>query len=181
MKTQFTISVFTENQTGLLNRVSVIFNRRHINIESITVSPSEIEGIHRFTIVISEIEENIRKVVKQLEKQVDVLKAFYHKNEEIVFQEIALFKVPTNLLASGGEVERIIRAHHARVLSVEQDYTIIEKTGHEDETQQLFEELKNYDLLEFVRSGRVAIAKPMKEFKQYLVEMEEAHETTNQL
>ena len=65
MKNQFTISVFTENQIGLLNRVSIIFTRRHINIESITASESEVKGIHRYTIVISEELGLVKKVVKQ--------------------------------------------------------------------------------------------------------------------
>ena len=80
MKEQFTISIFTENQIGLLNRVSIIFTRRHINIESITASESEEEDIHRYTIVITEAESLVKKVVLQLEKQVDIVKAFYHKN-----------------------------------------------------------------------------------------------------
>ena len=61
MKQQYTISVFTENQIGLLNRVSIIFTRRYINIESITASESEVSGIHRYTIVVSEELELIKK------------------------------------------------------------------------------------------------------------------------
>jgi acetolactate synthase I/III small subunit len=169
---QYTISVFTEDQIGLLNRVSIIFTRRHINIESITASESEVKGIHRYTIVITETEELVVKVVKQLEKQVDVVGAFYHDNSELVFQEIALYKVPTNILVAGGQAEQIVRAHNARFLSVESEFAIIEKTGHKEETQKLFEELEPYGILEFVRSGRVAITKPMKQLKEYLKELE---------
>lgn len=171
---QYTISVFTEDQIGLLNRVSIIFTRRHINIESIAASESEVKGIHRYTIVISEKEELVIKVVKQLEKQVDVVGAFYHTNDDLVYQEIALYKVPTNILVAGGKAEEIVRAHHARFLSVEPAFTIIEKTGHKAETQHLFEELEPYGILEFVRSGRVAITKPMKQLKEYLKELETA-------
>ncbi len=169
---QYTISVFTEDQIGLLNRVSIIFTRRHINIQSIAASESELKGIHRYTIVITETEELVVKVVKQLEKQVDVVGAFYHDNDELVFQEIALYKVPTNILVAGAKAEQIVRAHNARFLSVESEFTIIEKTGHKQETQRLFEELEPYGILEFVRSGRIAITKPMKQLKEYLKELE---------
>lgn len=172
MKVQYTISVFTEDQIGLLNRVSIIFTRRHINIESIAASESEIKGIHRYTIVITEEEALVIKVVKQLEKQVDVVGAFYHSNKEVVFQEIALYKIPTTALIAGGKAEGIVRNHNARFLAVEPEFSIIEKTGHKEETQVLFDELEPYGILEFVRSGRVAITKPMKQLKEYLQELE---------
>jgi acetolactate synthase-1/3 small subunit len=147
---------------GLLNRVTIVFTRRKINIESIAASDSEVQNIHRYTIVINETEDLVKKVTLQLEKQVEVIKAVYHLDEEIIYQEIALFKVPTNILMQGGEAEHIVRSHHARVLSVESEFTVIEKTGHKEETQHLFDELAPFGILEFVRSGRVAITKPMR-------------------
>ena len=171
-KERYTISVFTEDIVGMLNRVTIIFTRRKINIESIAASESEIPNIHRYTLVISEAEDMVRKVVLQLEKQVEVVKAVYHKDSEVVYQEIALYKVPTKVLLSGGEAEKIVRAHHARVLSVEPAFTVIEKTGHKEETQALFDQLEPYGMLEFVRSGRVAITKPMKTLKSIVEELE---------
>tara|TARA_X000000368_G_C22879618_1_gene644687 strand:- start:5 stop:538 length:534 start_codon:yes stop_codon:yes gene_type:complete len=171
-KERYTISVFTEDIVGMLNRVTIIFTRRKINIESIAASESEIPNIHRYTLVISEVEDMVKKVVLQLEKQVEVVKAVYHKDSEVVYQEIALYKVPTEVLLSGGEAEKIVRAHHARVLSVEPAFTVIEKTGHKEETQALFDELEPYGMLEFVRSGRVAITKPMKTLKSIVEELE---------
>ncbi len=161
-KERFTISIFTEDIVGILNRVTIMFTRRKINVESIAASESEIKGIHRYTIVITETEDLVKKLVLQIDKQVEVVKAVYHIDSEIVYQEIALYKVATSILASGGKAERIVRAHNARVLSVEIEFTVLEKTGHKDETQQLFEELEPYGILEFVRSGRVAITKPMR-------------------
>lgn len=172
MSQTLTISVFTENKAGLLQRVTTVFTRRKINIDSLTVSESEIPNIYRYTIVVEEEEERIRKVVQQLEKQVEVHKAFYHVEVDVVHQEIALYKIPTALLAHGGKAERLVRKHHARVLAVERDFTVIEKTGHQEETQALFNELEPLGILEFVRSGRIAITKPMKELKDYLKELE---------
>lgn len=171
-KEKFTISVFTEDNVGLLNRVTIIFTRRKINIESIAASESEVHGIHRYTIVICEDEELVKKVVLQLEKQIEIIKAFYHREEEIVYQEIALYKVPTQKIIAGGDAEYIVRKHNARLISVENEFTILEKTGHKEETQDLFDELEPFGVLEFVRSGRVAITKPMKTLKSYVEELE---------
>src|SRR6202166_5243963 len=118
MKQEFTITVYTENQVGLLNRIAIIFSRRKINIESMNTSPSEIEGIHRFTIVINETEEVVRKLCRQLEKQVEVLKAYYNTNEEIIWQELALYKVPTDVIAERVKVERLLRQHGARAVVI---------------------------------------------------------------
>lgn len=172
MKKRYTISIFTEDRVGLLNRVTIIFTRRKINIESIAASESELDKIHRYTIVITETEDTVKKIVLQLEKQVEIIKAFYHLDEEIVYQEIALYKVPTDVLAAGKEAEKIVRAHNARVLSVESEFTVIEKTGHKEETQALFEELKPFGMLEFVRSGRIAITKPMRTLTSIVQELE---------
>ncbi len=172
MKKKFTISIFTDHKAGLLSRVTIVFTRRKINIFSITASESEVKGIHRYTILVEETEELVQKVVKQLEKQVDIYKAFYHSEEQVVYQEIALYKILTSSLVQGGSSEILIRKHNARILTVEPDFTIIEKTGHQEETQALFDELASYGtILEFVRSGRVAISKPMKELKDYLSEL----------
>tara|TARA_B100001063_G_C16694102_1_gene518741 strand:- start:406 stop:933 length:528 start_codon:yes stop_codon:yes gene_type:complete len=175
MKKRYTISVFTEDIVGLLNRVTIVFTRRKINIESIAASDSEVQNIHRYTIVVNETEDLVKKVTLQLDKQVEVIKAVYHLDEEIIYQEIALFKVPTDILMQGGEAEHILRAHHARVLSVEPEFTVIEKTGHKEETQHLFDELEPFGILEFVRSGRVAITKPMRTLTSIVNELEKTY------
>lgn len=171
MERPFTVSIFTEDRIGMLNRVTIIFTRRHLNIASITASESEVPGVFRYTIVLNATREQVDKVVGQLERLVDVLKAFVHEEEEIVHQEIALYKVRTGTLANGA-VERVVRENHARILSVDTQFLVIEKTGHVAETQALFEQLKPYGILEFARSGRVAVTKPMKELSTYLKELE---------
>ncbi len=162
-KKTFTISAFSENHIGLLNRITIIFTRRQVNIESLTVSGSAIPGIHKFTIVVNDTPEKVEKVVAQIEKLVEVLRAFSHSEEEVIHQEIALYKVPTKALLKGNKVEETIRSHHARILEVRPEYTVIELTGHKEETQALFDELNNYGLLQFTRSGRIAITKSSKE------------------
>ncbi len=168
---RYTISVFTENFIGLLNRVSIVFTRRHLNIESITASESEVKEVYRYTIVLTTTENQVIKVVRQLEKIVDVLKAFYHSDEETIFQEIALYKIRTSSF-SQSNAEQLVRKHNARVLSLAEDFTVLEKTGYKEETQAFLEDLAPVGVLEFARSGRVAITKPMKELAAYLKELE---------
>lgn len=172
----YTITVFTENETGLTSRVVSVFTRRHINIESLTTSHSSISDIYRFTIVVETSEEMVIKLVAQLEKQIDVVKAFYYEDDEIVYQEIALYKVPTKVFSHNTKVETLIRKYNARVLEIEPEYIVIEKTGHYQETQALLEELKEIGIYEFVRSGRVAITKPMERLNKYLNSLEKRFE-----
>jgi len=169
---EYTLTVFCEDQTGILSRIVTIITRRHFDIRSITVSPSSMEGIYRFTIMLVLEEEQVRKLTEQIDKQVDVLKAFYYDNSEIIYQEIALYKVPTEAFYNGDGVEKMIRRHNARILTIEKEYIVIEKTGHQNETEALLTELKNFGIFEFVRSGRVAITKPMERLKNYLKSVE---------
>ena len=170
---EFTITAFSENSIGLLNRITIIFTRRHLNIESLAVSESAIHGIFKFTIVIRTNQELIEKVVKQIEKVVDVLRAYYLCKEEIIYQEIALYKVPTEALTRSSEIEGLVRRYNARILEVTSDYTVIQKTGHKEETQQLFDEMKKFGVLQFTRSGRIAITKAKKErLSEYLVKLD---------
>jgi acetolactate synthase-1/3 small subunit len=173
MKNEFTITVYSENKTGILSRVIGIITRRHINIESLSASKSSISGIHRITITILETDELVRKVVAQIDKQIDVLKSFYYKNEDLVFQEIALYKIPSEGFFNGEQLERMIRKHNARILTIESEYIVIEKTGHKEETEALLTELKKTGIYEFVRSGKVAIVKPMERLNKYLKQVDE--------
>ena len=174
MRQEFTITVYTENHIGLLVRIATMFSRRKINIESLNTSPSEAEGIHRFTIVINETEEVVRKLARQIEKQVEVLKAYYNTNDEIVWQELALYKVPTDEIAEKVKVERLLREYGARAVVIRKDYTIFETVGHREETEKLVEVLAPYGLIEFVRSARVAIIKNSKGFHEKLKEFDDA-------
>lgn len=172
LKQEYTITVYTENQIGLLNRIAIIFSRRKINIDSLNTSPSEVENIHRFTIVINETEDVVRKLCRQIEKQVEVLKAYYNTAEEIVWQELALYKVPTDIIAEEVKVERLLREHGAKAVVIRKDYTVFEVAGHREETDNLIKVLEPYGLIEFVRSARVAIIKDSSGFHDKLKDFE---------
>ena len=143
----------------MIGRISGIFSRRKINIESLNTSPSEVEGIHRFTILITESEEVVRKLCRQVEKQVEVLKAYFNTNDELIWQEQALYKVPAEAIAEKVLVERLLRQYGANVVVIRNDYIVFETAGHREEIDRLTEELSKYSLIEFVRGARIAIIK----------------------
>lgn len=159
-KILYTVTIFSENTVGLLNQVTTVFTRRQLNIETLSVSPSALAGIHKFTITVWSDAETIVKVVKQIDKKVDVLKAYFNTDDELVHQEIALYKLSTPDFLAIGSVEKLIRKYNARILEINEVCTVIEKTGHYNETQSLFQELsEKIRVLQFIRSGRVAINK----------------------
>ena len=159
-KKLYTVTVFSENQVGLLNQITIVFTRRSINIETLSVSPSAIPGIHKFTITVYADKDMIEKVVKQIDKRIDILKAYYNVDEELVHQEIALYKISSKKILGRGAFEDLIRKHHLQVLELNEHYVVFQKTGHHNETQQCFDELQaSTGVLQFIRSGRVAITK----------------------
>ncbi len=170
MKDTYTITAFSENHIGLLNRITIILTRRHINIESLTVSSTEMKGIHRFTIVVVEDEEQVIKVVNQIEKLPEVLRAEWYLNDDIVYREIALYKIPIDS-AIDKNLEQILREFNAHMVDIHNGFVIIENTGHVEDTEKLYDILKTYGILQFVRSGRISISKQRKELSSYLNEL----------
>jgi len=174
-RTLYTITVFSENMVGLLNQITIIFTRRRINIETLSVSPSAIEGIHKFTITAFSDLDTITKVVKQIDKRVGIIKTYCNTDEGIVHQEIALYKVATNTLMQLGSIEDIVNRYNAHILEMTADYVVFSKTGHYADTQAMFRELsERVGVLQFIRSGRVAITKEKVELlNDMLAVMEE--------
>ena len=155
----YTISVYTENNIGLLNRISAIFQRRHFNIESLNTSVSEIEGVSRFTIVVNITEVQVKKLIGQIEKQVEVIKAYYHTDEETIYQESCLFKIKSDLLFEERQIQNIIKESNAIIVTVNKEFFVIEKSGRKAEIELLHRELSAFGIMQFVRSGRIAVTK----------------------
>ena len=160
----YTITIFSENTVGLLNQITIIFTRRQLNIETLSVSPSAIKGIHKFTITTFSDSSTIDKVVKQIDKRVGIIKAYCNVDEDLIHQEIALYKVATDKLLQLGSTEEFLARYHAQVLEITKDYVVLRKTGHYADTQAMFNELsERTGVLQFIRSGRVAIIKERAE------------------
>ncbi len=167
MEQEYIITVFSENKVGLLSQITTVFTCRNVNIESLTTSESALAGIHKFTIVVRTDPEKIEKFARQVEKRIDVLKVFVFTSDEVVQQEIALYKVTRSR-----NVEQLVRRHNVRILEIDDDYIVVEKTGYKSETRELFELLQPYGVQQFVRSGTVAIVKSRRELlNEYLEEL----------
>jgi len=155
----FTISVYSENNVGLLNRISGIFLKRHINIKSLNVSESEIEHVSRFVIVVHTTENWVKRIVGQIEKQIDVIKAYYHTDEETIYQESALFKISSNLLFDDLQIQHMIKEYNATIVTVSRDFFVIAKTGMRSEIEELYKKFQPYGIMQFVRSGRISVSR----------------------
>ncbi len=165
----YTISIYTENNLGLLNRISAIFLKRHINIESLTVSDSEIEHVSRFIIVINVTKEQIKKIIGQIEKQIEVIKAYYHTNSQSIYLQSALFKVKSSLLFDERQIQNIIKRSNAQIITVSREFFVIEKSGRKEEIEKLYNALLPYGIMQFVRSGRISITKEEMKISELLV------------
>ena len=158
-KELYTITIYTENNVGLLNRISAIFQRRRINIESVNVSKSEIKDVSRFTLIIRTTEEQIKKIIGQIEKQVEVIKAYFHADDETIYQQTSLFKLSSDLLTDNDEVQTIINNSQSRVVNVSKDFFVLEKSGSKQDIEELYDKLEKHGILQYVRSGRIAVTK----------------------
>ena len=172
MKRRYTIIVFTENNFGLLNRITIIFSRRRINIDSLTVSETERKGISRFTIVIEYDETKISRLIKQIRKIIGVLIVFHNEDEEVFFHQIAFFKVTTSSMEEREKILEISHWHQARIAYSTDEYVVVEKTGTEDEILTTLHVLEPHGVLEFVKSGRIAVVKDQARFSKYAKNLE---------
>ncbi|WP_299049880.1 acetolactate synthase small subunit [uncultured Polaribacter sp.] len=158
-KQLYTVSIYTENNIGLLNRISAIFQRRHINIESINTSPSEIEGVSKFIIVVNVTEDSIKKIIGQIEKQVEVIKAYYHSLDEIIYQITGLFKIKSELLFEERQIQNIIKESNARIVTVNKEFFVLEKAGKKEEVVDLYNQLSQFGIMQYTRTGLIAVTK----------------------
>ena len=167
----FTISVYSENNVGLLNRISGIFWKRHINILSLNVSESEIENVSRFIIVVDTTEKWVQNIVGQIEKQIEVIKAYYHLDEETIYLENALFKINSDLLFDERQIQNIIKESNSEIVTVSRNFFVISKSGRRSEIEELHEKLKPFGILQFVRSGRISVSKEPMQISKLLQEL----------
>ncbi|HEU4553359.1 MAG TPA: acetolactate synthase small subunit [Chitinophaga sp.] len=170
MQKEYTVTVYTEDRIGITNRITVIFTRRGINITSLTTAETEIPGVYKFIITVLSEREKLDKVVGQIEKLIEIHRAFVHEEDEVVYQELALYKISTKSLHNGN-IEQLIRDNNARILTITADYFVIEKTGHQQELTDMLKKLEPYGLIEYSKSGRVAIVKWSRRFHDHLKEL----------
>ena len=158
-KIKYTVSFYTEDSVGLLNIISAIFQKRHINIISFNVSITEIKDIKRWTIMVESSEIQIKKIVGQINKQIGVIKSFFHTDEETIYQDSCLFKIKSSLLFDDRKIQNIIKESNSVIVTVNPVFFVIEKSGRSFELDELYEKLSKYGILQYVRSARISVTK----------------------
>lgn len=174
----YTLIVFSENFAGLLNQVTTVFTRRQVNIESLNVSASSIRRVHKYTITCWSTEEQIQIITKHIEKRIDVLQAHYFTDDEVFIQEVALYKLSTPIVLDNPAISKAVRQHGAEIVEVNPTYTVVSKTGLTEDIMSLYYALNNFRcVLQYVRSGRIAITKSRREYlDEFLEERRKAYE-----
>lgn len=159
---------------GILNEVTNVFTRRQVNIESINVSASSIDGVHKYTITCWSNPDQILKIKKQLEKKINVIKANYYTDDQLFIHEVALYKISTPVLLDNPEVSRAIRKHNARMMEVNPTYATVLLTGLTDDITDLYSKLNSFNcLLQYTRSGRIAVTRSTEESVSEYIEARE--------
>lgn len=171
MKKKYTFTIYAEYQIQLFQKITLIFSRKKINIESINFSNSEVDQIARFTIVVTETADVVQNLVPQIEKIIEVFKCYCNTNDEIIWKQLALFKVPTTAIYEEN-LSSLLKKWDARAISIESDYTVFQSTGNEKEINDLIAQFSTYNLIEFIKSPRIALLKNSQGFAKKLSAME---------
>ncbi|MBP5628792.1 MAG: acetolactate synthase small subunit [Bacteroidaceae bacterium] len=162
--TLYTIITYSENFAGILNQITAVFTRRQVNIESLNVCSSSTPGVHKYTITCYCTEEMVKIITKQIEKRIDVLQARYYTADQIFIQEVALFKLSTPSLVEESAISRTIRQHSAKIVEVNETYSIVTLTGLPEDIDSLYVSLDSFGcVLQFVRCGAIAVTKNRRE------------------
>ena len=150
-----TLSVIVLNSPGVLSRVSGLFFHRGYNIESLTVSATQRPDISRMTIVVEGDAAVLEQVVKQLNKQVDVIKV-WDISDTSLSRELALIKVACSG-ANRSQILEIARVYRANIVDLSPEYIILQLVGSTQKLDALEEVLEDYGIVELVRTGAVAL------------------------
>lgn len=158
------LSVLVHNHAGVLSRVSGLFSRRGFNIDSLAVGVTEDPQVSRITIVVDGDDYTVEQVTKQLNKLVDVLKIKQLEKSDSVSRELALIKV-TATTETRAEIIQIVEIFRAKIVDVSKNTLTIEAAGSSDKVNALEDMLKQYGIVEIVRTGTIAIERGNKYIK----------------
>ncbi len=173
-KKLYTLLVYSENIAGILNQITAVFTRRQVNIESLNVSASSIEGVHKYTITAWSDEDQISKITRQIEKKIDVIKADFYTDDQLFIREVGLYKLSTPEVLANPEISRLIRKADARIMEVNPTFCSVMMSGVTEDITGLYYALEKYNcLLQYTRSGRIAITRSTVEEVSSFLEMQE--------
>ena len=172
----YTLLVYSENIAGILNQITAVFTRRQVNIESLNVSASSIPHVHKYTITAWSDEDQITKITRQIEKKIDVIKATFFTDDELFIRETGLYKLATDVVLQNPEVSRAIRRHDAKITEVNPTYVIVMKSGKTEDIMSLYRALDAFGcVLQYTRSGRIAVTRSTQEQVSEFLEQRESH------
>jgi acetolactate synthase-1/3 small subunit len=159
------ISVLVENKPGVLHTIANLFRRRNFNIESITVGPTQQQDISRMTITINGDENTIDQVVKQVAKQIDVLKVSELEQGNFVMRELALIKVNVPSAKERSDIINCVDVFRCRIIDVSTDSLTVEITGTPEKIDAFLNLMKSYGVIEIARTGITALARGAKSIR----------------
>ena len=178
-KKLYTLLVYSENVAGILNQITAVFTRRQVNIESLNVSASSIEGVHKYTITAWSDEDQIIKITKQIEKKIDVVKANYFTDDQLFIRETGLYKLATDIVLQNSDISRIVRHYDAQMTEVNPTYVIVMKSGRTEDIISLYYALNEFGcVLQYTRSGRIAVTRGTQEQVTGFLEQREKSRVT---
>ena len=160
MDPQFTVSVLTENDSASLSRLVACLGRHRVKIESFTCTNGDASKLYQHTVVVRSSPDRVRRAVKQIGAAVGVLEVSFHRDFETHERQVALFKLSLDAGAVGKSLGKIVRTSRARILIAGSGYVVVEKTGSQDEIEELSGSLEPFGVMEFVRSGSITVTKP---------------------
>lgn len=159
------ISVLVENKPGVLHMISNLFRRRNFNIESITVGATEQPEIARMTITVNEDEKVLDQVVKQVAKQIDVLKVQELEQGNYVMRELSLIKVKVSDSKERSDIINFVEVFRGRIIDVSADSLTVEITGTPDKIDAFLNLMKTYGIIELARTGITALSRGAKSIR----------------
>jgi acetolactate synthase-1/3 small subunit len=157
VKKTFIITTLVEHKPGVLSKVSSMFWRRNYNIESIAIGAAERKDLARMTIAVKGEERDAKRLVGQLEKLVDVLKATMLDPDEAVIRELALIKVRTANSRIRSDVFNYVEAFRGRTVDLSPESIIVELVGSRSKIDAFLELTKKFEILEVSRTGETAL------------------------
>lgn len=152
------LSVTVENKPGVLSRVTGMISRRGFNIESLTVAPTEDEGLSRMTIIVEADELGFEQITKQLHKLVSVFRISDLTEEDAVERELVLFKVQA-APDRRHEIIEIANVFRAKVVDVGKNTLTVEATGNESKLDAMENLFRGYGIRQLTRTGKIAIGR----------------------
>ena len=158
MENQFAIKVISDFDLVVTTRLLLLFNKKKIFVKSVHVLPNAETNEFHHSYIISGSNDKIINVTRIIAKQIGIHKVFWYQINRALNYEVAIFKVPIKEFESKRYLSNLFRKENVRVISMEKDYMLVEKTGFDHEIQKLYKKLKNYQFMDFQRSGTITIS-----------------------